>query len=290
MPLIPPQYFDCVVAIGVGKGLGQLNWVGTGFLYGVPAGKEDDDGNALYGVFLISNKHIFRDKDEVWLKFNAADDSPSKDYRVTLKARNNKPIWIGHEDDDVDIAALPINVQHLQKDGRRLQFFNEERNVLTEEELAKTSVSEGDGVFMLGFPLGMVDRERQYVICRSGVIARISDVRSGHGREILIDGFAFPGNSGGPVVTKPELVSIENTEPYTRASLLGVVASYIPYQEVARSDQTKRPRMIFEENSGLSSVFPAKLIRETAALAKKRMSGRVAQRRYQAKKRAEAGN
>jgi hypothetical protein len=38
--------------------------------------------------------------------------------------------------------------------------------------------------------------------------------------------------------------------------VIGIVSSYIPYQDAAISPQTKRPRIVFEENSGLTSVVP----------------------------------
>ena len=42
-----------------------------------------------------------------------------------------------------------------------------------------------------------------------------------------------------------------------------MVSAYIPYREIAVSTQTDRPRMIFEENSGLGVVVPYDLILET---------------------------
>ena len=80
------------------------------------------------------------------------------------------------------------------------------------------------------------------------------------------------------------MMGLGSMKPYNRSSLLGLVSSYVPYQEVARSDQTGRPLMIFEENSGLTSVVPASLIRETVLLAKKRLKNRIAQQKFQAKK------
>ena len=73
-----------------------------------------------------------------------------------------------------------------------------------------------------------------------------------------------PGNSGGPVVYVP---SIKLGEDFTsllinEQKLIGIIASYIPYQEVAISPQTGRPRVIFEENPGLSEVIPAKAIKD----------------------------
>ena len=114
----------------------------------------------------------------------------------------------------------------------------------------------GSGRFALGFPLGLIGEKRSYVIVRQGIIARIRDYLSGSTKEFLIDTSIFPGNSGGPVVIHPELTAIEGTKTIDRASLIGIVSSYVPYNDIAISQQTKRPRIIFEENSGLASVVP----------------------------------
>ena len=80
---------------------------------------------------------------------------------------------------------------------------------------------------------------------------------------MLIDSFIFPGNSGGPVVTKPEQISITNTQSIMSSLLIGMVSSYIPYEEVAISEQTGKRRMVFQENSGLAVVVPIDVIQET---------------------------
>jgi hypothetical protein len=51
----------------------------------------------------------------------------------------------------------------------------------------------------------------------------------------LIDALVFPGNSGGPVVLRPEIVSINGTPPQNRSYLIGMVVSYQPYIDVAVS-------------------------------------------------------
>ena len=80
----------------------------------------------------------------------------------------------------------------------------------------------------------------------------------------MIDATVFPGNSDGPVLTRPEAVAITGTKTYRTSSLLGMVSGYVPYQDVAVSNQTKRPRVIFEENTGLALVVPADLVIELA--------------------------
>jgi len=45
--------------------------------------------------------------------------------------------------------------------------------------------------------------------------------------------------------------------------VIGIVQGYLPYEDVAVSTQTKRPRVIFQENSGLAVVHPIDCIDET---------------------------
>ena len=131
----------------------------------------------------------------------------------------------------------------------------------------KDLINEGDGVFVLGFPLGMSGERRNDTIVRQGIIARARDWREGRSHHIVIDANIFPGNSGGPVVIKPEAGSIQT------AYLIGMVASYKPYRDVAVSQNTGNPRVIFEENSGLANIVPIDVIHETIERASAKILG-----------------
>jgi hypothetical protein len=128
---------------------------------------------------------------------------------------------------------------------------------------------EGDFAYVLGFPMGLGVRKRNTVITRGGVIARIRETHERATEPFLVDATVFPGNSGGPVVSKPEIMSIDGTASISDAHLLGVVASYVPYSDVAISQQTGQARVIFQENSGLSSVFTTDCIDQTIRRYKK---------------------
>lgn len=175
--------------------------------------------------------------------------------------------WTVHPDRDADVAVMSLNPQALRDDGVEYFFFESDAHVVTLDQARTNQTSEGDGVFVLGFPLGEAGEERNYAIVRQGIIARIQDWLTGNSRELLIDASIFPGNSGGPVLLKPELTSITGTKPNTTCDLIGMVSSYLPYREIAVSQQTGRPRMIFEENSGLGVVVPADTIQETVEIA-----------------------
>jgi hypothetical protein len=164
------------------------------------------------------------------------------------------------QDKSLDVAVAPINADALKALGMNgLDFFTADTSA-TREKVKQLGMSEGDGVFILGFPnLGpntTISGTQDFVIVRRGTISRISDFEQGLNKRYLVDGFVFPGNSGGPVVNVPEIVSITGTSAVKNAYLIGMVRSYLPYQDVAVSQQTQEPRIIFEENSGLAEVVP----------------------------------
>ena len=127
-------------------------------------------------------------------------------------------------------------------------------------------MSEGDFIYVLGFPMGIMEPLRQYVISRTGIIARLRDTLDGTNKDFLIDAMIFPGNSGGPVINKPEVISIEGTSSVPSPYLIGIVSSYLTYTDTAVSKQTGQSRVVFEENSGLAVVIPADYILETIDL------------------------
>jgi hypothetical protein len=60
--------------------------------------------------------------------------------------------------------------------------------------------------------------------------------------------------------------TISGTKAVASSYLLGVVYQFIPYTDVAVSKQTNRPRIAFEENSGLASVIPCDYIDEAVRM------------------------
>jgi hypothetical protein len=128
--------------------------------------------------------------------------------------------------------------------------------------LPQARIQTGAPVAVIGFPMGL--RSEQYAdpILRRGIVARSAP------NELLIDAFVFPGSSGGPVVYTPPirlqgkgLVTIES--PFVEVEMLiGLVVDYVPYTDVAVSPQTHRPRISFEENSGLCHAVPSDKVLE----------------------------
>jgi len=125
-----------------------------------------------------------------------------------------------------------------------------------------SNIKEGDDIVFLGFPLQIgVTSNRITPIARSGMVALRNEDET-----FLIDANVFPGNSGSPVFFKPCAFETRDREiklgPVRPPRLLGLITSYIPYEEVAVSPQTGLPRVIFQENSGLANVLPMRFVLE----------------------------
>ena len=293
---IPPFYLDCVVAIGYrvvekkeidGEEKEVEKWVAvaTGFLYGDFLEKASET-ESTYRIYMVTNRHVLEivedvekrrvfdrlsehgavedeDKDKIlkaFIRLNPKDSEPAKEFVIELRKPDGARNWFPHPESDV--AVVVINPKVLTEAGIEFNYFRSEQHVADRAKASELGVSEGDGVFVLGFPMGLVGGERNFVLVRTGAIARIRDALAGAREEFLVDAFVFPGNSGGPVVTKTEIAAIRGTKPLRVAYLIGVVKSYVPYRDVAVSQQTRRPRVIFEENSGLASVIPIDFVKE----------------------------
>lgn len=285
MALLPPFFLDTVVAVGVGDDPKTRGWIGTGFIYGGLLGT-DRDGQNRYRLWLITNKHVLANLPAVYVKFNSAVDPDSKDYKVPLIARNGKLQWVGHPAKDTDVAAIYLNAGFLREEQRRYSYFKSDKHVISRHQMKETQFTEGDRVFVLGFPMGLVDPARQYVICRGGVVARVRDFLEEKTSDFLVDATVFPGNSGGPVISCPAGTTINGTLRRGKADLIGVVKSYVPYSDLAVSSQTRKPRIMFEENSGLAAVESSDAIVHTVALAERRFKNRISQAKHKAKKTA----
>lgn len=268
MALIPPFYIDCVVAIGTIVN-GQTHWVGTGFLFG-DLFEETEDKSNIYSVYLVTNKHVINNLDLILIRFNPQNDQPAKDYPIVLKNNDGELQWTGHPNSEVDVAVISVNINNVRAEGMKCNFFSSDKHVANIEELEKIEASEGDSIFIMGFPMGIVAKDRQHVFVRNGIISRIRDLFEKRSTDFVVDAFVFPGNSGGPVISRPEIQSITGTKFSNKSSLIGIVKAYIPYNDVAISQQTNRPRVIFEENTGLSKVEPVDYILEAIEEAKKK--------------------
>jgi hypothetical protein len=157
--------------------------------------------------------------------------------------------WIFHQKREVDVAIIPFEF-NINDD---IMFIPD--NLF----LSPNELFEGYDIFFLSYQPGIEIKQRISPILRRGAISLINEDAT-----FYIDAAAFPGNSGSPVFLKPSMMLNEagtfSVNP--GGKFIGVIGEYIPYAEVAISVQTHRPRIVFEENTGLSKVWSVFFINE----------------------------
>ncbi len=263
MAIIPNFFMNAVVAIGVDKPEGGKHWIGTGFIVGR---KEKEDRN-LSTFYIITNKHVIKERTQIYIRFNSKK-SFVKDYLISLFSEKGDALFSSHPNEKTDVIALQILPQTLIDDQSIWGAFDLEDHSLTLQQMQITGVTEGSLIYSLGFPMNIVD-EIKTPICRLGCVSRITDafVLSKRNKPVfLVDAQAFPGNSGGPIINRPEPLAIEGTPTNQSANLIGILSDYIVYEDVLVSQQTKKAVMIERENSGLTVVHPVDRIKEVVEL------------------------
>lgn len=257
MAIIPELYLNSVVSIGVRANPTNIVWIGTGFFVGRLSGQE----NHVYPM-LVSNKHVFEGKDSIVIRMKRRDNEELLELNASLRNTDGSPKYYIHDDDKIDIAVLPLNAQVITDNGLDFPYFDIENNAMSSTELRANGADEGSIIYMLGFPMGLVNMASNLPICRMGCISRMSETQINEQHNMLVDIQNFPGNSGSPIITRPEFVSITGTASLSRSVLVGIVNSYIPYREKLINSQTKETVEIRSENSGIALVHPVEYIRE----------------------------
>lgn len=280
---VPPAFINSVVAIGGlvpdvvapdGKVLTK-KWVtiGTGFFYGHLQKGDPDVSKRFYAVYLVTVKHVVDDwatiksqsKDTSDLKIRVnptALSSSATEFDLKKEIADPGSDWTVNPNKK-DIAVIPVNFDMLRQKQYVSFFFLGDEMAADVPKLKELQVAAGDGVFVLGFPMGLSGALRNYVILRQGVVAKIDEMLDQAADYFMIDSLVFPGNSGGPVILKTDINAIQGTARQNKAYLIGVIRAYEPYTDIAVSSQTHRPRITFEENSGLTEALPIDYVNPT---------------------------
>lgn len=249
MAIIPKIFFDAVVAIGFINRT-DIKWIGTGFLVG-----RKEVASDLYTIFLITNYHLVENKHEIIVRFNQKNANSCKDYRIELNGING----VNYSKHSVaDLVAIQIAPRSLENNDSEFSWFALDKHVIDLNTMNETGVVEGNIVYSLGFPINMIGDSRKTPVCRIGCISRITDLFDNpESSEYLIDLQAIPGNSGAPVINRPENVSIKGTAHNSSANLIGIISGTIDYSEKCENADCPLER---EKNSGFAIVHPVDAI------------------------------
>lgn len=236
-----------VVFLGKVSDKNKIKFDATGFLVGI---------QDIY--HLVTAKHVLLDQSgniddsRMLVFFNSKDGKIARRSIGETKSKFSVD-WIFHENKEVDIAIIPFGLD-LQKDDVKIIPDNRFTGI--------ESLFELYDVFFLSYQPGIEPQKRISPIIRTGTISVINDDRT-----FYIDASAFPGNSGSPVFLKPSPIRFDEKGisiggDKLGGRFIGIIGEYIPYREIAISSQTGRPRVIFEENTGLSRVWSVPFIEE----------------------------
>lgn len=253
-PCIAGGFKQTVVFLGVVKDppkapaqAAEPVFTGTGFLV------------AVEGItYLVTAKHVV-------LQILSVPGSPEKMIAAAnLKTgqmtvlsfaeqqRQHRAGWIIHQ--NADVAMIPFALPPTLN-----------ARVIPERDfLPVDALQELQEVFYFSFQPDLDLKERITPITRRGMVSLIQDART-----VILDAFTFPGNSGSPVFIRPSPVGFAEGGVVVAAGVdckfIGLVGGYIPYREAAISQQTGRPRVVFEENTGLAVMITVDAINELIA-------------------------
>jgi len=198
-------------------------------------------------VYAATARHVVRGLDSVYLRFPLANGR-----HALAKVGGSVPYnFIFPEDTLLDLS---LTLVVMPKGSDALPFdptsFAQPGDLTPGKELR-----------VVGFPVSVrVPDDVPFV--KFGMVSAIPDTSGNY----YIDSNVFPGNSGGAVIIPPGLVmdslNVQELGRYLNPRLAGIVVGYLPYREIARSDQTGRARVEFEENSGITLIVtPQALLR-----------------------------
>ena len=267
MALLNAIFLDTLVAIGATQRTknGRKKFVchATGFLIGFIAKDSKDPEKKLYSIFLVTNKHVFSDKTSVSLRFNTKDGKTKIFHQGLRFPQNNELRWLAHRNKNVDLALLNVSPNILKQNSIKYAFLNEEIFAYS-RNFKKIGIESGDSLYVLGFPMGISGEIQNYPCVKWGIISRADKEIIKNSKAFLIDSSIFPGNSGGPVIYRPTSLTLENATAVEKPFLLGVVCSYLTYEEQLFTHQTSPPTVVSlsRENSGLSFVVPMDFVRQ----------------------------
>ena len=266
MAIIPDFFFDAVVSIGIKCEL-CTSWIGTGFLVG-----RKEESNQNYTIFLVTNYHVIEKREEILVRFNKSDEYGIKDYNICL-VKNNQQLFSKHP--KADIIAIQISPKALQTDKSKFNWFALDKHALGIKDMQSTGIVEGTIVYSLGFPINMVGTNSKKPICRIGCISRISNLfKEKDINEYLVDLQALPGNSGAPVINRPDSISIDGTPYNASANLIGIICGTINYySEEDGSEDASENKLEHKKSSGMAIVHPVDIIKEVVEIEYIRVKG-----------------
>ena len=224
----------------------HIRYTGTGFIVHI-------DG--YYHV--VTAKHVVKDPKTgkrldkgMRFYFNVKNENALASREIDQLVDEENVDWIFHENDSVDLAIIPTPLDLKTEDIVPVH---------SDLFLDYNFLLETQDVVFISYQPGTASRTQVNPIIRNGIISQLREDET-----FLIDGSAFPGNSGSPLFLKSDSLTkhVDDIPPTKVPKLIGLVGAYIPYEDVAVSQQTNDVRVVFQENSGLSICWSMKYLND----------------------------
>lgn len=226
-------------------------------------------------TLLFSNRHVFgeaqKEKIPLFIRWRHSSGDP-----VRLPVGRT---WKAHPDPKIDIAAsLVVRPADLKQEELEAQFFPEDHDRTSETPssffLKQNQLRPGDDILMVGFP-GSIPGVQEILeasdqpLFRAGVVSMIlpgeTTIDGKPFKDVLlVDSWAFQGNSGSPVFLLPSFFKYQGDDrpevKRNRPYIIGIVSDFLNWQaEISLAQHSVQPiaRPVANTNAGLAIVQAA---------------------------------
>lgn len=250
MPLLPREFVDATAHISSEAPGEDAEPLGAGFLVGFPVGQADEDGQRPHLVLFVTHASAFEGREHVSLTFDRGREPVRA--ALNLVDEGGERAWVPHP--EAPVAVARVDAGALRQAGIRFNWIPS--NFLAQgKKLRDLGVTVGMDVFVIGYPMGLIEDPRDLAIVRDGVIARLNHDALASSRGFLADATVVPGSRGGPVVLRPEATSLPGRDPVQSPFVVGVSAGFLDYRELVHHPRTGENVEIVL-NSGLIEIVP----------------------------------
>jgi len=239
---------------------------GTGFVFNYVR-------NDKQYLFIVTNKHVIKNSIKGKLTFNQSDgEKPILGKVFTIDYSNFESQWIGHSQDDVDVAIMPFGpvYNELYSKGVQIFFRSVTLDLIPSDNLLREDIDAVEDIVFVGYPNDIYDRRNLLPVVRRGITATPVSIDFEGKPAFLIDASIFPGSSGSPVF----LCNIGSYSPKgkgliagSRIFFLGIVASVFTRKDLNTIELIdiptgKIPRVATTQRLDLGIVYKSIVIKE----------------------------
>lgn len=221
---------------------------GTGFLVQAPVPQKPGHGV----ICLVTARHVLREgSGKISCKLHCCDPADPTNVNlkasITIEPSVHGNTFYGHDDPDVDVAALNMSLLRAQAPDIFWLPLTPDSFANFETDLMAPTMQ----IMFVGYPAGLHDERNNLPIVRMGHIATLPRVDFDDRPVFLIDAEVFGGSSGSPVLGKIG----------GGWKLMGlVVEGYNLKAKVERA--AKKQHLVARQHLGIGVVFKVKAISE----------------------------